>query len=57
MRDLFHTRVAPALLDASTWPSLATIVTAAAILPSPFSWIVILLAVPGVILKGAAKVN
>jgi hypothetical protein len=52
MRDLFHTRIGPALSDASTYGALAAIVTAAVALPDPFRWVVIALGVPGVLLKG-----
>lgn len=52
MRDLFHTQIGPALRDPTTWATLAAGITAAAALPSPWSYIVGALTVPGALLKG-----
>jgi hypothetical protein len=51
MRDLFHTKIGPALRDPTTWVTLAGGMTAAAALPSPWSYIVGALTVPGALLK------
>ena len=47
-----HTQINKALLDPSTWAAVAAIITAAATIPSPFCWLVIGVAIPGVLLKG-----
>jgi len=52
LKDLFHTRIGPALADPTTWAGLAGAITAAAALPSPFNFIVALIAVPAIVLKG-----
>jgi|GEM_PF-6489324 len=57
IRDLFHTRIGPALTDASTWPSIAGIVTGGYLLPSPWRELVIGCGVVGVLLKGGGHAS
>ena len=52
---MIHTKIVPAICDPSTWAALAAGITAAAVLPSPISYIVMALTVPGVLLKGGAQ--
>lgn len=54
--NLIHTKIVPALKDASTWGAIAAAITAAASLPQPFNWVVAVVAVPGIILKGGVDV-
>jgi predicted MFS family arabinose efflux permease len=51
---MFHTKILLALRDPSTWLGLAATVTAAAAMDAPFSYLVMFLSVPGIILKGGA---
>ena len=51
---MFHTKILPALRDPSTWLGLAAAVTAAAAMDAPFSYLVMILSVPGIVLKGGA---
>jgi hypothetical protein len=55
MRDIIHTKIGPALRDASTWGALTAAITAAAVLPAPWSYIVAAVAVPGILLKGGGN--
>ena len=54
LSDIFHTKIGPALADGSTWASIAAGVTAAALLPQPFNYVVAAMTVPGALLKGGA---
>ena len=52
MPSIFHTRVAAALADGSTWAAIAAGITAASVLAEPFNYLVSFSAVLGVVLKG-----
>lgn len=52
----FHTKIGAAMADASTWPSLAAVIGGAVSVPSPYSYVVIVFGIIGVIMKGGNNV-